>query len=447
MIRRFLATIAGARYDILQKTPVDRFRYVAMGGVLLTTAAVAAVSASFALVTAVKVPPAVGIVAGVAWGIVILNLDRLLIVSMTRRSGWWRNIFAALPRLLLAFLLGTVISTPLVLRIFEPEINAELVVLQNQRKAEFDDALATNPQYAEIPELESQLADAQADANRSPEVAVAADPGVIAAKAKVKTTGDAYAEAQRLVQCEIDGVADCGGTGVPGVAESARERIRARDVALRDYNAALDDQAAAEAVARTAAGEAAATARQEADRLTDELTRRRDLKKGEQAGFAAIAANDDGLLSRIEALGSLGDKRGDLWLAQLVLFFLFLSLEVLPVLVKLMQLGGRLTLYEQLIEKMEESAKRSSTMEIVREESISRHYAERQHDLELDQADRQFDAGLRANDMLVARQAAIAEKAIERWSAEAEVHSDREITNWFSDMRRSNGNPVPPRQP
>jgi hypothetical protein len=47
--------------------------------------------------------------------------------------------------------------------------------------------------------------------------------------------------------------------------------------------------------------------------------------------------------------------------------------------------------------------------------------------------------------MLVARQAVIAEKAIERWSTEAQVHSDREITNWFSDMQRSNGNPVPPR--
>lgn len=443
MIRRSLATLAGARYDVLKKTPVDRFRYVAMGGVLVTTAAVAAVSASFALVTAVKVPPAVGIVAGVAWGIVILNLDRLLIVSMTRRSGWWRNIFSALPRLLLAFLLGTVISTPLVLRIFEPEINAELVFLQNERKEDFDGALANNPLYAEIPELETRLADEQADANQSPEVAVAADPGVIAAKEKVRTTGETYTEAQRLAQCEIDG--SCG-TGVPGVAQSARERIQARDVALRDYDEARAALVVAEGLARTAAQEDAAAARREADRLTAELDRRRDLKKGDQAEFAARAATDDGLLSRIEALGSLGDKRGDLELAQTVLFFLFLALEVLPVLVKLMQLGGRLTLYEQLIEKMEESAKRSSALEMAREESIANHYAERQLELELDQAQRQYDAGLRANDLLVARQSAIAEKAIKRWSAEAEVHSDREITNWFTDLRRSNGTPMPPRR-
>lgn len=442
MIRRSLATLAGARYDVLRKTPVDRFRYVAMGGVLLTTAAVAAVSASFGLVTAVKVPPVAGIVAGVVWGVVILNLDRLLIVSMTRRGGWWRNIFAALPRLLLAVLIGTVISTPLVLRIFQPEIEAELVVLQNQRKEDFDGDLAENPLYAEIPGLEARLAEAQADANRSPEVAVAADPGVIAARETVRTTGEAYTEAQRLLQCEIDG--GCG-TLRPGVGGSAEERQQARDVALRDYDEARAALVTAENLARTAAQEAAAAAKQEADRLSAELTRRRDLKKNDQAEFAAGAANYDGLLSRVEALGSLGDKRGDLQLAQLVLFLLFLALEVLPVLVKLMQLGGRLTLYEQLIEKMEESARRSSAMEIAREENITNHYAERQHELELDQAQRQFDAGLHANEMLVARQAAIAEKAIERWSTEAEVHSDREITNWFSDMRRSNGSPMVPR--
>ena len=68
---------------------------------------------------------------GVFWGALIFNLDRYIVSSTHKGSDGsrlkiWRN---ALPRLVLAILLGFVISTPLELKIFESEIEAEIADL------------------------------------------------------------------------------------------------------------------------------------------------------------------------------------------------------------------------------------------------------------------------------------------------------------------------------
>ena len=211
ILRKWLATLAGGRYDVLEQTPTDRLKYTATGGVLLTTAAVAAVSAAFALQMAVRLPWWASLIAGAMWGVVILNLDRLLIIGMTRRAGWLRNIVGALPRVALAVLLGTVISTPLVLRIFQPEIDTELKALQNERNSKYATELEANPRYQVIPDLEKKLAETQSVADRSTDAAVAADPGVVAAEAEVTRARGVYEKAQSEATCEIDGT--CG-TGV-----------------------------------------------------------------------------------------------------------------------------------------------------------------------------------------------------------------------------------------
>lgn len=442
MIRRWLVALAGARHDVLEQTPVDRFRYVATGGVLLTTAAVAAVSAAFALRMAVRVDWPAAIAVGVAWGVVILNLDRLLIIGMTRHAGWWRNILGALPRIGLAVLLGTVISTPLVLRIFQPEIDAELEVMRNDRAARFETDLAANPKYQAIPDLERRLAEQQGIADRNPNSTVTADPGVTAAQEEVNRTRAAYEEAQRLAVCEIDGT--CG-TGQPGVAEAAQERQRARDIALADWEKAQADLRTAQDKAREGAVNASGSAKLEADRLRADLDGIRRDRENDQNEFAAASRQDGGLLARIEALASLGDKRPDLGFAQFVLFLLFMSLELLPVITKLIQLGGPPTVYDQLIERAENHAKSASARAAAREQYIVDSYAEYQAALEQDQAERQFEAGRRANQLLVAEQEAIAEQAIRRWAHEARRRSDHEVTEWFHLNRgtsRNGGDPA-----
>src|SRR5690348_5759205 len=108
MPKYLLARLAGGQPDILRDARTDRIRYAAMGGVLLTTAGVAGVSAGFALNTAVGLTTGVAVTAGILWAVVILNLDRMLIVSMTRQSGWLRNTMMVIPRILLAVVIGAI---------------------------------------------------------------------------------------------------------------------------------------------------------------------------------------------------------------------------------------------------------------------------------------------------------------------------------------------------
>jgi hypothetical protein len=436
IFRRWLVSLAGARHDLLAKTPVDRFRYTATAGVLLTTAAIAAVSATFALIMAVRLPVPVAAVAGLGWGVVILNLDRLLTIGMNRHTGLWRSVVAALPRLALAILLGTVISTPLVLRIFQPEIETELGVLQDQHKAAFQQQQNTDPQFAAIPGLESQLAKLQATANQDPNAVAATNPAVLTADKNVADAKATYEAAQQAVECEIDG--SCG-THLPGIGNSAAERQSARDNALDAYNKATAAQTSAQNSARAAAIDSSRQANQDATRIQTDLTNRRKLQTDEQNAFNTSASQDSGLLSRIEALGALGNQRPDLRLAQVVLFLLFLSIEVLPVVVKLLQLAGPPTVYDQLIDQLEKSAKRAEAKAVAREENINDDYAELQADLEHNQASLQFDAGLQANRLLVAEQSAIAERAIRRWAEEAQRRSDDGLAQWFNHHPGPNG--------
>src|SRR4051812_34120446 len=76
-----LLTVSGANRDVLRDAPKERTKQVAMGAVLLSTAAIAAVSASYALYVALHLWVPFALLGGLAWGLVILNLDRWLIVS------------------------------------------------------------------------------------------------------------------------------------------------------------------------------------------------------------------------------------------------------------------------------------------------------------------------------------------------------------------------------
>src|SRR5690349_13663184 len=125
-----LAVLAGARTDLLEVAPGARARFVALGGVLLSTGGLALVSAAFAVHMALGAPWIVALLVGLGWGTVIVNLDRMLLVGMAHDASVKRNVLLAVPRVGLALVLGIVISTPLTLQIFHKEIDTEIVALQ-----------------------------------------------------------------------------------------------------------------------------------------------------------------------------------------------------------------------------------------------------------------------------------------------------------------------------
>src|SRR3712207_8643094 len=76
-----LGVRGGARPDVLEAAPGARPRFVALGGVLLSTGGLAVVSMAFAVAMALGVWWPLALLVGLGWGAVVGNLDRMLLVG------------------------------------------------------------------------------------------------------------------------------------------------------------------------------------------------------------------------------------------------------------------------------------------------------------------------------------------------------------------------------
>ena len=155
-VTRLLWSCAGADASILARCPqADSVRYQGVGGVVLATAVLAFASGSYAFYTVFepKTGTALGreihdptvvmaVLAGLIWALVIFNLDRFIVSSTGKGDGTGRITFAefgqAIPRLIMAVLLGICISAPLEIRVLKPEIDAQLELEQNEYLAQLN---------------------------------------------------------------------------------------------------------------------------------------------------------------------------------------------------------------------------------------------------------------------------------------------------------------------
>lgn len=429
-----LTRLAGADPDVLAKARTDRAKYATMGVVLLTTAGFAGVSATFALDTSVGLPLPAAIVAGVLWGCAILALDRMLVVSLTRQSGWVRNAVAAVPRLLLAFVIGSIVSVPLVLRIFQPEINGELEIMHSENLTVAQEKL--DKRFADIPRTQERVTELQAIASGQSQPSVSADPDVVAAQEKVTLAQKAYDDAAKEAQCEL--VGNCG-TGQPGIGEAYRQaKARADQAAVALSDAKANLAAVTSAAQAKISGGAASNSRAAAEELKT-LAPRLEQRKAERAEaqrrLDSGELNNEGMLARLEALDRLSDEHGNMQLAQWALTALFLLIELLPVTVKLLSVFGAKTLYERLLADEEDTIEKRVTSDngaALRGEK--------------DLADQQFRARQKANKQLVAKQSLIAKAAIDTWGEVAKSRSDDELARWYA-KHSGQQQPPPPNQP
>jgi Domain of unknown function (DUF4407) len=419
-IRDGLLIVAGANRTVLRDAPKERTKQVAMGAVLCSTAAIAAVSASYALHLALHIWLPVAVLGGLAWGLVILNLDRWLVVSTPRLKTKWGTLGMAMPRVLLAVLIGAVLSTPLTLAVFSAEINAEVKVMAAEEEDSFNKELAADSRYAQIPDWEKQIAALQADI-RTPvtDADVIGDPAVVDLQRRLDDVTARYNVAAQAVLCETDGT--CG-TRVPGVAAAALEKIAERDrlAAERDAlqrqlqvtTAQVRDQLESEDTKRTSDQEA---------QLADA---QRELAAAKQARAAEIAAHQqavgtsDGILARLTALGRIEDKDGLLGTAHLLLFLFMTALECLPIIFKTMLALGPPTLYERLVildeEKVEARVRLRMQTEYEEAETLARSALTAAEA----RAARTLEAESKATGMVLDAQLAVAREGVRRWRDE-----------------------------
>jgi hypothetical protein len=152
---RFLWWCAGADSFFLMRSPMqDRVKYAGIGGIVFSTGILATFAGGFAFHTAFGPKGLAGdevshtgwtiaaCIFGLCWGALIFNLDRFIVSSTGKGDGTdsitLKEFGQALPRLLIALILGITISKPLELKIIETEINVELRKKQQEKMDEFN---------------------------------------------------------------------------------------------------------------------------------------------------------------------------------------------------------------------------------------------------------------------------------------------------------------------
>lgn len=127
LITKGLWWCAGADSEILKYSSYsDHVKYSGIGGVVLATAFLAALSMGFAIHTIFDGNWYITVPIAIAWSLIVFNLDRFIVSSTGKGDGEasisLKELMNAMPRILMATLLGLTISAPLETVIFNTEI-------------------------------------------------------------------------------------------------------------------------------------------------------------------------------------------------------------------------------------------------------------------------------------------------------------------------------------
>jgi len=321
LLKRFFLMCSGATPELLYAPSclTELSKYAMLGALICFTAGFAALSGGYAAYTAFR-EPAVATALGVLWGLFIFTLDRLIVSGIRKQQPephdtWavWlgkslRGIRQACPRLVLAVFLALVIATPLELKLFEREIQWYMAH-DTQTRATEAEQLAQE----EFPDIENLR-------TRNQELFQ-----LLQAKEERRDTlrDQAVAEAAGL-----------GGTyqrGKGPVYAERRAEFERYQTELGEFRRQVNTQMAAN---------------------TATMTRLEAQKQQRLAIVKPAAEHAHGLLARLNALHQLARDRDNLALGWAILgiFFVFLAVEMAPVLTKVMFRYGP---YDMLLDRIE----------------------------------------------------------------------------------------------
>lgn len=128
-ITDFFWFCSGAHVGTLKKYPTEHNKYVGIGATIFFTALFASLSGGYAMYFVFSGSPTAvffAIFFGIIWGLAIFNMDRYIVASISKAGSTNQQIVQATPRILLAIMIGIVISRPLELKLFDKEIRQKL---------------------------------------------------------------------------------------------------------------------------------------------------------------------------------------------------------------------------------------------------------------------------------------------------------------------------------
>lgn len=298
-INEFLWSCAGVNKAVLRQCSTDYPKYAGIGGMILFTAIMAAISGGYALYFVFNSYEIAGLF-GLFWGLLIFNLDRFIVNTMYsdgKHSISWGEIKSGLPRIIMAIFLGLVISTPLEMKIFSDQIDSQL--LKDNGKRIEDAKHAYQGFYDELDKYEVQKHDLEAEG---------------------KVLHKRLLDAQEDLRKEGEGSALSGKIG-HGPIYKDKERFAS------ECQSAYDRWVA--------------TNQSNLNRLDNDIARiKEDIRRQEEQ--IGKDATQNGFAVRYEAFKNATNREEhfDLWLVSLMITLLFVIIEVAPTFLKMMMEDG-----------------------------------------------------------------------------------------------------------
>ena len=307
--QQFLVICSGSNVHILKKTPSEWNKFAGIGGIVLFTAVFATLSAGYAMFTIfADIWASVGF--AILWGLMIFNLDRYIVSSIKKTGTWWNQILMAIPRLILATFLGIIISKPLELKIFEKEVNKQLntIIQRNKTKLQAEMNGRILQQSGPFDTEKKQI------------------------QAKTIAYQKSYDSAAVELEKEILGKQSSLTSGKVGYGTNAKRKAELKEQRRQDLeNYQKQIAPRLEYLDK------------EVSKVYTNIEKERDKTEIFEDQFNGFAA-------RLQALDELGKNSAIIGVAAAFIMGLFITLEISPVLIKLISSVGP---YDYLLEKTE----------------------------------------------------------------------------------------------
>ena len=300
----FFIFCSGVNRHLLNESPTEYNKYTGVGATVFFTGVFAMIASSYALYTVFN-NAYTAIAFGLVWGLLIFNLDRYIVSSMKKKGVAWKDITFALPRVVLAVIISIVISKPLELKIFETEINSEIISMQQEKRKEHETLLKSRFE-ADITKVDLEIAELNSDIKR------------------MKTLkDDLNLEALK----EADGT---GGSKIRNLGPIYKAKVKVATDAESEYESKL----------QTTAPLLASKEERKKAILVQRDTEMAQMEKASLTGFA----------SRLEALDRLSQKSYAVFIAGIFIMLLFVCIETAPIFVKLISERAP---YDYILDKIE----------------------------------------------------------------------------------------------
>ena len=334
-LNEFLWICAGANREVLRQCPTDYAKYAGTGGTILFTAIMAAISGGYAISFVFQDAPLyVPFGFGIIWGLMIFNLDRFMVNTMYsdgKHTISKVEFLGGLPRIILAIFLGIVISTPIEIRIFQDKIKSQLII--DQGKVGDDVRKAHDLLYQQRKDIEDQISTRN---NQLTDLRAGRLDGV---SGRVADKEKELKEAENRLYNETNGDGITKKKGYGPAAKQLENQVNRLKGELA--NLRLEEKQN-NANNQTYIRQRTVSVQNEIDeynrRLVEVDKKIAEVEKEGSEGQKALT----GFCAQINALNEIASfsENMSLFLARLFISLLFIAIEVIPTLFKMMVASG-----------------------------------------------------------------------------------------------------------